>query len=204
MPWFWQSAAAVQEAGERRHLDLQREILLAGISDTQGTIHANDAKCSAALITHGLVLAGTVAVSGAAAKLYPDAPGGLRVVALVLAGLALLSFLTSVLCLLRAVRPFHPIELAGHMNQSHRPPGVFFAADQRAPVGQEMASQMTRVHALTAQAALVDLTAESLKLAAIRSHESGWAKRGFAWLMVEVTVVVVYLVLVGWIALLAA
>ncbi len=56
---------------------LARELLFKGIEDLQGSIHASDAKCSAALITHGLLFAGVVTVAANAARIYPDAHGAL-------------------------------------------------------------------------------------------------------------------------------
>lgn len=183
---------------------VQREILLAGIADTQGSIHANDAKCSAALITHGLLFAAMVGIVGASSGLYPDAPAGLRVIALSVAGLVLACFLISTLCLLRAVRPYAPLALSRRIAAAHAPAGVFFPIIDRDKTGAEVSAQMTRLAELDDARATLDLVCETVKLAAIRRHEADWARRGYTFLMMELVLVVLFISLVGSIALVGA
>lgn len=183
--------------------ELRRDLLLAGIEDTQGTIHANDTKCSAALVTHALVFAGLVTVTVNAARLYPKADHALRAIAIVLAALALVAFLTSVICLLVAVMPYRPKDLIARIKaEKPPPPGVFF------PEGGKfvclLGTQRKAVAGLTSETATFDLVCESAKLAAIRTHEGDWAARGYRMLILELLLAGAYLTFVGIIALNAA
>ncbi len=174
-------------------------MLLEGIKDRQGTIHANDAKCSAALITHGLLFAGLLTVTAKAASIYPKASGALPILALVLGGLAAAAFVVSIVSLLGAVMPYEPRALANAILSRHDPPGVFFPVDvpRRDPIpdGAEdpVRRQLVATAALDEQRIDLELVAESVKLSAIREHEAEFAQIGYLALIAEVVIAVAYL-----------
>lgn len=182
---------------------LARELLLEGIKDRQGTIHANDAKCSAALITHGLLFAGLVTVTAKAAEIYPRASGALPVLALVLGGMLAFAFVVSIVSLLRAVMPYEPTALAEAISVRHEPPGLFFPVDipRRHPIpcGEEdpVSRQLRTVAGLEESQVNLELVAESVKLAAIRDHEAKYARTGYWALIVEVLLAISYLAVVA-------
>lgn len=187
-----------------------RQVLLSGIEDLQGTIHANDAKCSAALITHGLLFAGLITVTAKAAEVYPGTHGVLPILVLVLGSLTLAAFVVSIVSLLRAVMPYRPGALTRAVNERHSPPGLFFpptiprcgaiprgAAD---PVNR----QLRAVEKLDESKVVLELVAESIKLGGVRDYEAGHARVGYRALIAEVVLAVGYLVVVAAIALEAA
>ncbi len=182
---------------------LAHTLLFKGIEDLEGSIHAGDSKCSAALITHGLLFAGVVTVAVNAAKLYPDAHGLLPVLALVFTGLAACAFVISITCLLFAVMPYHPRALAREIEDRHRLLQLFFPpVSQLSPgSGDPVRHQMEAVGRLDQEAVTLELVAESIKLADIRRHEARYAGIGYRALVVEVALVVVFLGLVGAVAL---
>jgi hypothetical protein len=179
--------------------ELARELLFKGIEDIQGSIHANDAKCSAALITHGLLFAGVVTVAANAARIYPDAHGPLPILALVFAGLAACAFVVSIVCLLHAVMPYQPSALAEGIVDGHRPPELFFPPTSQLSLGgaEAMRRQLDAVGRLDQEGVTLELVAESVKLADIRRHEARYARVGYRVLMVEVVLVVTFLGLAG-------
>jgi hypothetical protein len=181
---------------------LKREFLTAAITDLEGTIHANDTKCSAALVTHGLVFAGLVTVSAAAAHLYPQADHTLRALALGLGGAGLVAFLVSIICLLLAVMPYRPKKLDELIDgRTPKPPGAFFPkvkGEQDIKSEQDaLEAQVKAVAGLTEKGAINDLTCESVKLADIRDHERTWARRGYRALIVELVFAAGYLAVVA-------
>lgn len=189
---------------------MAREMVLAGIEDAQGTIHANDSKCSAALITHGLLFAGVVTVTAEAAKLYPEAHGALPILALCLVGLAAAAFMVSIVALLFAVMPYRPKALMAAIDERNHSRQIFFppSRDRCLPIpsGNQdpVLRQLAAVAALDERAATLELVAESVKLAAVRDHEASLAKVGYVALIVEVALVVAYLGLVGAVAITAS
>jgi hypothetical protein len=184
---------------KRSQHTLVRELLFKGIEDLQGSIHANDSKCSAALITHGLLFAGVVTVTANAAKIYPHAHGALPILALVFAGLAACAFVVSIAFLLLAVMPYQPSALAQGIGDEHLPPRLFFPPlSQLSPGGGDpVRRQLDAAGRLDEEAVTLELVAESVKLADIRRHEARFARVGYRALMVEVALVVVFLGLVG-------
>lgn len=178
-------------------------MLFEAIKDRQGTIHANDAKCSAALIVHGLLFAGLVTVTAKAAPVYPDADGALRIVAIALAAIAGASFLVSVVALLKAVMPYEPKPLAEAISARHCPPGIFFpvGVPRRAPIpaceDDPVRRQLRLAAGLDPARVNLELVAESVKLSAIRDHEARFARIGYLALICEVIVAAAYLGVVG-------
>jgi hypothetical protein len=178
--------------------ELRRWLLLAGIEDAQGTIHANDAKCSAALITHGLLFAGVVTVTADAAKIYPQAHGPLPVIAIVLGGLAAVAFLVSIVSLLLSVMPYRPRTLLKVIDEKRNQPRLFFppiVSRCLTAAGAEkfIRTQLAAADALDNEGVKRELVYESVKLAAVRDHEVEFARVGYVALVVEVALVVAYL-----------
>ncbi len=184
---------------------LARELLFKGVEDLQGSIHANDSKCSAALITHGLLFAGVVTVTANAARIYPDAHGALPILALVFAGLAACAFVVSIACLLLAVMPYQPSAVAQAIVDGYGPPQLFFPpVSALSPGGDPLRRQLDAAGRLDQEAVTLELVAESVKLADIRRHEARYARVGYRALIVEVGLVVAFLGLVGATALTTA
>ena len=184
---------------EKADSELTRWLLLAGIEDAQGTIHANDAKCSAALITHGLLFAGVVTVTANAAKIYPQTHGALPVIALALGGLAAAAFLVSIVALLFSVMPYRPKTLLRVIKEKRDQPRLFFPPEVSGhcltPADAEklIRAQLDALDALDEEGVRRELVYESVKLAAVRDHEVGLAQVGYVSLVVEVALVIAYL-----------
>jgi hypothetical protein len=189
----------MQGVGTRADGELARWLLLAGIEDAQGTIHANDAKCSAALITHGLLFAGVVTVTADAAKMYPHTHGALPVIALGLGGLAAAAFLISIMALLFSVMPYRSKTLLGVIAEKRDQPQLFFppriSGHCLSAAGAEelIRGQLNALDVLDDGGVKRELVYESVKLAAVRDHEAGFARVGYAFLVVEVALVIAYL-----------
>jgi hypothetical protein len=189
----------MQRVSEKANPDLTGWLLLAGIQDAQGTIHANDAKCSAALITHGLLFAGVVTVTANASKIYPQTHGALPVIAIVLGGLVAVAFLISIVALLLAVMPYRPkvllklIEEKGYQPRLFFPPSVSGQCPTPAGAEKRIRAQLDAVETLDVARVNNELVCESVKLAAVRDHEAGFARVGYVALVVEVALVVAYL-----------
>jgi hypothetical protein len=181
--------------------NVRREFQLASIDDVQGTIHANDSKSSAALVVHGLLFAGVLAITASAVNLYDRAAVWARVIAVALLVVALVCFTVSVYCLLRSVNPFDPQReidrLGGRVE-----PDIFFLRDQyvfgRAEGPLEFLRNRTAN--LTQEQIETLLAHESLKLMRVRDEEARWARRGVSFLIGEVVAVALFLVLVGLVA----
>jgi hypothetical protein len=190
--------------------ELTHRLLFGGIEDAEGTIHANDAKCSAALITHGLLFAGVVTVTAKAAEIYPDAHGALPIIALVLGGLTGAAFLVSIIALLLAVMPYRPKALMSAVAElDPPPPRLFFPPPLEDPNGigsgaeNPVFRQLRAAQRLDEQAVTLELVAESVKLAAVRDHEVHFARIGYGWLIAEVVMAVAYLSVVAVVAMTA-
>lgn len=194
----------------RSRQSIARQVLLKGIEDLEGTIHANDAKCSAALITHGLLFAGLVTVTANAADVYPGPHGVLPILVIALASMTLLAFAVSIVSLLLAVMPYQPEALATVIKERHHPPGLFFPTGipRRRPipggVDDPVRRQLRAAEALDESAVTLELVAESVKLAGVRDHEAEHARIGYRALIAEVVLAVAYLGVIAAIALKAA
>lgn len=177
---------------------LHERVLLAAIQDIQGSIRANDGKHSAALITHGLLFAGTTnVVIQVDEATYEHAPLVLKIVGLLSAGVALLAFAWSLTCLLRAIAPHRPDpDLMQRMVDGSHPPGVFFPDLERlsaAADGDELATFLRDLEALDDSSAARELGFELIKVQDILNHDRRWAREGFKVLKVEIAAAVVLL-----------
>jgi hypothetical protein len=181
--------------------NVRREFQLASIADVQGTIHANDEKSSAALIVHGLLFAGVLAITASAVNLYDRAAVWARVVAVALLIVALVCFTVSVYCLLRAVNPFNPQReidrLGGRVE-----PDIFYLRAEYVFGHAEGPLEFLRDRTanLTDDQIETLLAHESLKLMRVHDEESRWASRGVTFLIAEVIAVALFLLLVGLVA----
>lgn len=180
--------------------DSARELMRHAIDDLQGSIRANDAKASAALVVHGLLFAGVLTITREIDSVYRDTgcPGRAAIVALLV--LALAGFVLSVVFLLRAVSPYRPKDLANQIAGEH--PRVFFpdfpTLTQDGGAGGELEALRRRTDALKDTGQLdAEYRAELLKLSAILDHEAAAARLGYLFLRAEVICVGFYLLLVG-------
>jgi hypothetical protein len=183
----------------------RRDLLRDAILDIQGSIRANDAKSSAALVVHGLLFAGVLTVTREVKNVYVASGGWQRGLMVGLLGLALIAFLLSVWELSRAVSPYHPGELRRRIANHH--PGVFFPLMRslREEAEREGSNELLvfgrLLQGVNEEAIQADYAAELLKLGEIRQHEADAARRGYMWLRAELGLVAGYLVFVATVAM---
>jgi hypothetical protein len=168
--------------------DVNREVLLASVSDLQGSIHALDSKSSAALVVHGLLAAAIATAVGRSLDAIERnvVRADAEVLVLVLVSMAATAFLLSVFAFLRVLRP----RSGGRddLQQAH----VFHPTPQRRGT-----PKTAREDALAKYLALLekgpdferDLAAEVLKLRDLLKYQAEWAASGVRFLMIEVGLV---------------
>lgn len=184
----------------------RRDLLRDAINDIQGSIRANDAKSSAALVVHGLLFAGVLAITRDVKPVYRTALFWQQFVILALLGLALIAFLVSVLWLTQSMIPYHPAAMVKRFHNLH--PRLFFplirSLQEEAKCKGGDANELTvyreKLAQVTAEDLEADYSAELLKLADIRHYEAGAARRGYRWLRIELGLVAAFLVYVAVIA----
>jgi hypothetical protein len=186
--------------------DVRRALLLASITDIQGSIKANDAKTSAALVVHGLLFTGVLTVAKEVGPVYEAASRGARSLVIAFVALALTMFLVSVFSLMLAAVPYRPKRVAHDI--SHEYLGVFFpqqdALRKRGSGESDGVRQLRGMDALVAELdrrnAIRELSAEVVKLADVLAYEGRWTKRGYRALSIEVVCVASFLSVVGLVA----
>jgi len=185
----------VSSERERAETTETRErVLLAAIADLQDSIRANDTKCSAALVVHGLLFAGTVGVAEKLAPVFVKALPWQRIVMLLLVVGAAACFLVSVYFLLSALRPYRPHEALDVVDAER--PGLFFPLPKHlGPEETAWTTMKDRLESLRLENVTTELTSEVTKLAYVLRHESDEAKKGYAFLGVELAAVLVFLIL---------
>ena len=180
---------------------LRRELLKAAIADIQGSVHANDSKCSAALVVHGLLFAGVVTVVSRLGKTWMDADGMTQCASKVLLGIATVCFVLSIGSLLWGLLPYSPKQsFIRPIDQAHRPPGVFFPdLDALTREGADaMTPYLAQLAVITTPAVLErELAFEVLKVQDIRRHEARYATFGFKLLFAEIFFATAFLVVMG-------
>lgn len=185
------STNASEADAARRRVD---GFLTASISDVQGSIGAIDAKASAALIVHGLLVTGVLTLTVRLGGLYRSASECERLLALVPLALASLAFLGSIFFLLLALLPHRPKQVEKGLREHHRDEytEAFFPLallDGDDPF-QEL---LDRVERLGRTGVTAELVAERIKLAEILRDESNQTKWGYRLLMTEVALVALFL-----------
>lgn len=174
---------------------LQRQpFLMAAFEDTEGTIRATDNKASIALIIHGFIFASLVGVLSRLGANFEQASPCFRALVIVLTSLMAIVFLGSITQLLRCVRP-SPIS-----GMSDTPPrGIFYLSATTNRWTGTSSGMMNfnelrdRVDALTDVDIDAELTAELLKVSAIRARKVALARSGFELLGAEVALAVALL-----------
>lgn len=184
---------------------LRRDLLRDAIADIQGSIRANDTKSSAALIVHGLLFAGTLALTREVVPVFETAEAWQRWTIAIVLAIALASFLCSVGALLLAVSPYHPTKLRHRIASGHQQAFFPLLYDLRkkstAEGTNELVVYKALIKRLDAADVEADYAAELLKLAAVRRHEADWARRGYRTLMLELVAVATYLTFTAAVAL---
>jgi hypothetical protein len=176
---------------------MREKVLLASITELHGSVRANDAKCSAALVVHGLLFAATLGLVDKLAPVFAEAPPWQKwtVVGMVL--VAALLFLFSVGFLLAALRPYRPKKL--YQRDAQRP-GVFFPFTKRERISEDQAwpEMRQRLNELRLENVETELAGEVTKLAFILRHESGKAMVGYFLLLGELILVILLFGFLAW------
>lgn len=169
-------------------------LVLAAIEDTEGTIRATDTKASIALVVHGFIFAGVLGVVSRLGESFEQASCSFRAVVIALVSITAMTFLVSVLQILRCVRPapasvipdvpshdvFYISQTAGAICGTPRQVSTF--AKTKAKLGEMRASDISD-----------ELVAELVKVSAIRSRKVALASSGLALLGTEVGLAVMLL-----------
>jgi hypothetical protein len=162
----------------------QRSLLYAAIADIGSSVRANDAKASAALVVHGLMLAGITTLVSQVGDVYNMASSAERIVGVSFLGLAFAAFLISVMYLLAAVSPYRPTKLEGRIRGHYKE--VFFPTADILSAPDPHTEMANRLASMREDNELNELIAETLKLADILTHESRQTKGGYRMLRVEI------------------
>lgn len=110
------------QPGEDEALKQRKQALVAqAIGDIQGSIHANDNKSGAGLVVHGLLATAVASLAGRLGSVYDDADGTAQflIKGSLIAALAIA--VVSILCLVWAVKPYVPDEIAFRITGSDAP-----------------------------------------------------------------------------------
>lgn len=169
----------------------QRTLLYAALSDISGSVKANDAKASAALIVHGLLFAGILSVVARLDGAYRTSTHAERALGVLFLAVVLAAFLCSIWALLSAGSPYRPQKLERRMRNSYRQ--VFFPPRSLLRSATPHSSMRRQVQLLTDERILDELIAEVLKLADILAYESDRTKWGYLALRVEVIAAAAFL-----------
>lgn len=173
--------------------DARRDLLLAAFQDAEETIRATDTKASIALVVHGFIFAGLLGVLSQLTYLE-GATSCFRVLVIVLTAGTGLVFLTSIVQLLRCVVP-----APGSVIPATPQPGVSYLEGTASritgqPGGMPSFEEVRRrVLGFDEIAVEDELTAELLKVSAIRIRKVSLARSGFELLGVEVVLALVLL-----------
>lgn len=169
--------------------------------DIQGSIHANDSKCSAALVVHGLLFAGTVSVVSKLGDVWRDASNATQTVAAISLAIAAVMLVLSIAVLLWALFPHSPSEsFRAPMVSAHGLHGVFFPDldTLRARGTNRLTPYVDDLRSVDSAAKVeLELAYELLKVQEIRTHDAWYARIGFVLLIVEILSAVVFLALMG-------
>lgn len=164
----------------------RRELLLVAFQDAEGTIRATDTKASVALVVHGFIFAGLLGVLSQLTSLE-GATSCFRALIIALTAGTGLAFLSSVVQLLRCVVPVprSVIPKTPHPCVSYLEGSAarISAKPFDMPTFEEF---RTRVLGLDEARVEDELTAELLKVSAIRIRKVTLARSGFELLGVEV------------------
>lgn len=180
---------------------LRIDLLKTAIADIQGSIHANDSKCSAALVVHGLLFAGVVTVASRLGETWTAAGGPTQDASTALLAIATVAFVLSISSLLYALIPYSPRKtFYGPIVDAHRLRGVFFPnlKSLRASGADVLTPYLASLAALDSSEKIeLELAYELIKVQNIRQHQAFWAICGFGLLIVEVAFAACFLVIMG-------
>jgi hypothetical protein len=105
--------------------------------------------------------------------------------------------------LLFSVRPYRSKTLLRVIAERYAQPRLFFPPPVGGPcltptdAEEAIRAQLEAVDALDDEGVKRELICESVKLAAVRDHEAGFARVGYVALVIEVAIVIVYLGIVA-------
>ncbi len=171
-----------------------QQLLYAAIDDIGEAVRGNDAKAYAALILHGLILAGLTALVTALGPVYRQATSAEQILGVLFLGATFICFLLSAWALIDAVSPYRPKELEeqlkGHYDHVFFPIDVY-AADS--PHG----AMTERLESMNEFKVRDELVAETLKLGDILSYESQQTGRGYCILRYELLAATAFLIVVA-------
>lgn len=179
----------------------RQAFLLAAINDAEGTIRATDAKASIALVLHGLLFSGLLAVLGDVGDTYACASSGVRTAIATALALAACAFVLSVVQLLRCVRPAPARVIPALAHGKSR--GTFFVLGKGSALWGNWkpdrlpATFQHELVALTSSAMASELAGELIKLSAIRGRKTALITSGIRWLTAMFGAVVVFLALLA-------
>ncbi len=166
-------------------------LLYAAIDDIGEAVRGNDAKAYAALVLHGLILAGIAALITSLGSVYQQATLMERGYGVEALAATLLCFLTSSWHLIDAVSPYRPVRLERRIGSRYA--RVFFPVDVFD--GDDPHGEMSsRLDAMDDRRVRAELIAETLKLADILKHESRQTERGYFFLRCELLAATGFLV----------
>jgi hypothetical protein len=173
-------------------------LLLAGIEDTEATIRAQDTKASIALVAHGFIFSGVLAVLTQLGESFDSASSGYRSVVAILLGLSAVAFIYSIIQIVRCVRPA-PTSTVPDV-PSRR---LFFVPTAASSISAKPTKPVSMEDLLQAARGATDgdvtqeLVGEILKVSAIRARKVSLASSGFTFLGIEVGLVLGLLIVLG-------
>jgi hypothetical protein len=171
-----------------------QRLLYAAIDDIGEAVRGNDAKAYAALVLHGLILAGLTTLVTALGPVYQQATFVERLLGVGSLAVTLICFIRSAWALIEAVTPYHPEVLEKEIKRYYR--HVFFPVDVY--TANSPHSAMTKRLEEMGQLELRDeLVAETLKLGDILKHESDSTARGYRILRLELVAAAAFIIVVA-------
>jgi hypothetical protein len=182
--------------------ELRTKFLFAAIDDINGSIKANDAKASVALIVHGLLFTAVLTVTTKIGSTFQDASALPKALMIVFLSVALGAFLVSVVFLMLGARPRRPThlvkDLKGHYLEAFFPVPRDLRGTARDETGAvQLDEQKKRVMELNRDNVINELSAEVVKLANILDYARQTTQWGYVALAVEIASVSAFLVVVG-------
>jgi hypothetical protein len=175
-----------------------RQLLLAAFADAESTIRATDTKASIALVVHGFIFAGVLGVLSGIGSWFSEASCHFQDVILVLVGLIAVSFLVSVIQILRCVAPApsSAVPKVPLLNVFYLP-GNAGALKGTATETLSLEQLRAVVNEMDDAKIADELMGELIKVSAIRSRKVSLAKSGLMTLGVEMALSVALLCAIG-------
>lgn len=168
-----------------------QRLLYAAIDDIGEAVRGNDAKAYAALVLHGLILAGLTTLVTRLGAVYQHAEPIEKVLGLLLLSATFACFLISAWALIDAVRPYWPKDIEKDLKRFYN--HVFFPSDVYGACSPHGAMSK-RLNDMSELNVRDELVAETLKLGDILKHESQQTARGYHFLRFELVATTLFLI----------